>query len=316
MVRAVPGVPGPARPPARRAPPAPRARPVATPASCSTARPSVVDDYLEVRPEAAETLRRLAATGRLSVGPWMVLMDEFMVSGETIVRDLQLGLRARGRARRRDAGGLPARHVRPHRADAADPPAGRPRARGGVARRPVDGRRRPRSGGRRPTAQRVRAEYLYGSYSNGRDLPDDAKQLVARARELRARARRRPAFPAASMLLMNGTDHQMPQPWLGRVVAEANEIQDDYRFVVTSLAEYLARAADRRTDDGGGASCDPGRAPTCSWAWRRTASTCTRRARSRSGRSSAGRSRCRRCSLPADRYPDALLGDRVAASSC
>ena len=53
----------------------------------------VVDDYLEVRPEAAETLQRLATTGRLSVGPWMVLMDEFMVSGETIVRDLQLGLR-------------------------------------------------------------------------------------------------------------------------------------------------------------------------------------------------------------------------------
>src|ERR671930_332683 len=42
------------------------------------------------------------------------------------------------------------------------------------------------------------------------------------------------------MLLMNGTDHQMPQPWLGRVVAEANEIQDDYRFVVTSLPEYVA----------------------------------------------------------------------------
>ena len=38
---------------------------------------------------------------------------------------------------------------------------------------------------------------------------------------------------------MNGTDHQMPQPWLGRVVAEANAIQDDYEFVVTSLAEYL-----------------------------------------------------------------------------
>ncbi len=97
----------------------------------------VVDDYLEVRPEAAETLQRLAATGRLSVGPWMVLMDEFMVSGETIVRDLQLGLRARDRPRRRDAGGLPARHVRPHRADAADPAARRVRARGGVARRAV-----------------------------------------------------------------------------------------------------------------------------------------------------------------------------------
>ena len=55
----------------------------------------VVDDYLEVRPHAREALQRLAAAGRLSVGPWMVLMDEFMVSGETMVRDLQFGL-ARG----------------------------------------------------------------------------------------------------------------------------------------------------------------------------------------------------------------------------
>src|SRR5437870_1755862 len=53
---------------------------------------AVVDDYLALRPDAEERLRRLAASGRLSVGPWYVLMDEFCVSGETIVRDLQLGL--------------------------------------------------------------------------------------------------------------------------------------------------------------------------------------------------------------------------------
>jgi len=55
----------------------------------------VIDDYLEIRPDARAALARLAAAGRISVGPWMVLMDEFMVSGETIVRDLQYGL-ARG----------------------------------------------------------------------------------------------------------------------------------------------------------------------------------------------------------------------------
>ena len=54
---------------------------------------AVIDDYLEVRPEAAPRLRALAQAGRLQVGPWMILMDEFMVSGETIVRNLQLGLR-------------------------------------------------------------------------------------------------------------------------------------------------------------------------------------------------------------------------------
>ena len=53
---------------------------------------AVLDDYLEIRPENAGRIRRLAAQGRLSVGPWYILMDEFLVSGETMVRDLQLGL--------------------------------------------------------------------------------------------------------------------------------------------------------------------------------------------------------------------------------
>ena len=45
---------------------------------------AVVDDYLEVRPEAEGRLRALAAAGRVSVGPWYILMDEFLASGETI----------------------------------------------------------------------------------------------------------------------------------------------------------------------------------------------------------------------------------------
>ena len=48
-----------------------------------------------MRPDAAATIAGLAASGRLQVGPWMILMDEFMVSGETLVRDLQMGLGAR-----------------------------------------------------------------------------------------------------------------------------------------------------------------------------------------------------------------------------
>ena len=50
---------------------------------------------------------------------------------------------------------------------------------------------------------------------------------------------------------MNGSDHLRPQPWLGRVVAEANSIQDDFDLAVTSLPEYLAglhRGRPRRVD--------------------------------------------------------------------
>src|SRR5918996_1487694 len=52
---------------------------------------ATVDDYLEVRPEAEARIRRLVQQGRLAVGPWRILMDEFLVSGETIVRNLEAG---------------------------------------------------------------------------------------------------------------------------------------------------------------------------------------------------------------------------------
>ena len=41
---------------------------------------AVLDDYLEVRPAAEARLAALIAAGRVQIGPWMVLMDEYMVS--------------------------------------------------------------------------------------------------------------------------------------------------------------------------------------------------------------------------------------------
>ena len=60
-------------------------------ASRWTARRATVDDYLEVRPDAEPLIRRLIAEGRLAIGPWQILMDEFLVSGETIIRNLEFG---------------------------------------------------------------------------------------------------------------------------------------------------------------------------------------------------------------------------------
>ncbi|WP_375011105.1 alpha-mannosidase [Actinomadura sp. 21ATH] len=54
---------------------------------------AAVDDYLEVRPEHRERLAALVREGRLAVGPWQILHDEFLCSGENIVRNLEMGLR-------------------------------------------------------------------------------------------------------------------------------------------------------------------------------------------------------------------------------
>lgn len=53
----------------------------------------VLDDYLEVQPQNEERLRRYIRAGRIQIGPWYVQPDEFLVSGESLIRNLQIGLR-------------------------------------------------------------------------------------------------------------------------------------------------------------------------------------------------------------------------------
>src|SRR5687768_1294512 len=57
----------------------------------------VLEDYLQIRPEEEPRLRRLVAAGRIEVGPWHVLPDEFLVSGESMVRNLLEGRRVAAR---------------------------------------------------------------------------------------------------------------------------------------------------------------------------------------------------------------------------
>src|SRR5216110_2116816 len=51
----------------------------------------LVEDYLRARPDREGDVRALVKTGRLQVGPWYVLADEQIPSGEGLVRNLLLG---------------------------------------------------------------------------------------------------------------------------------------------------------------------------------------------------------------------------------
>jgi mannosylglycerate hydrolase len=54
---------------------------------------SVLEDYLEVRPHRQAKLIDLCKQGRLKVGPWYVLADEFLVSPESLIHNMMLGHR-------------------------------------------------------------------------------------------------------------------------------------------------------------------------------------------------------------------------------
>ncbi len=51
----------------------------------------LVEDYLRARPERENDVKALVKTGRLQIGPWYVLADELIPSGESLVRNLLLG---------------------------------------------------------------------------------------------------------------------------------------------------------------------------------------------------------------------------------
>lgn len=53
----------------------------------------LIDDYLAIRPENQERLVQYVRAGRIQIGPWYTLPDEFPVDGECLVRSLLWGCR-------------------------------------------------------------------------------------------------------------------------------------------------------------------------------------------------------------------------------
>ena len=52
-----------------------------------------INDYLEIRPEQEQKIKKLVEEGKLFIGPWYTQPNGFMVSGESLIRNLIFGQR-------------------------------------------------------------------------------------------------------------------------------------------------------------------------------------------------------------------------------
>jgi mannosylglycerate hydrolase len=196
---------------------------------------AMLEDYLEIRPEAEPRIRALVATGQLAVGPWRILSDEFLISGETLVRNLEAGLSWAERFGQVMAVG----YLPDEFGHAAQIPqllrlAGFGHAavwRGVPAA--VD---RHAFSWSAPDGSSVRTEYLVDGYGNAAGLFAYPDVAVAGRRLLE---RLEPYFGADPVLAMYGTDHSSPVPDLLEVVEELNRNQDRYRVRLSTLADYV-----------------------------------------------------------------------------
>ena len=197
----------------------------------------VIDDYLEVRPAAKPRLERAVARGQIQVGPWYTLPDEFLVSGETLIRDLQRGIAsadAHGGSMR--VGYLP---------DSFGHAAQMPQLYRQLGfRHAAVWRGVPLAIDRvafmweAPDGSRILTAYMGNSYSHGVDLPTEADGLATRiAAALRAIE---PFHPGADVLLMNGNDHVLPQRALSAAVRGASGRLNGTQIQLARLDDYLA----------------------------------------------------------------------------
>lgn len=51
----------------------------------------VLDDFSRIEPGKKERLRKLIEDGRIVVGPWYTMPDEYLLSGESLIRNLMIG---------------------------------------------------------------------------------------------------------------------------------------------------------------------------------------------------------------------------------
>jgi mannosylglycerate hydrolase len=199
----------------------------------------VLEDYLEMRPERVSQIRQHVKSGRLLIGPWYVLPDEFLVSPEAILRNL-----LEGRRTARDyGGGMPVGYIPDPFGHIGQMPQilrgfGLDSAclQRGLADEPLE------CWWQAPDGSRVFLAYLRNAYANAVGLPASLPEVFASE----IRRRRDALLPYSNsgqhILLMHGNDHWNADPATGQAIAYAQkypELIDGDRLVHSTLPQYI-----------------------------------------------------------------------------
>ena len=206
-----------------------------------------IQDYLEKRPADQPRVEALVRAERLFIGPWHVLADLLLVSGESIVRNLQEGLRSAGELGRAarvayvaDPFGHPAQLPQILRAFGYDTYVF---ARGMGDEGEDVGAEFQWEG---LSGDRVRAAHLVDHYSNGLPLvgPADESPAVLRkrvaARAARMLDRVTPYANGEALLFMVGDDHVEAYARLPEAVAALHAAFPNVDATIANLEEYAA----------------------------------------------------------------------------
>ncbi|MBU0477416.1 hypothetical protein KKC91_02475 [bacterium] len=210
----------------------------------------ILEDYLELKPERERQLKKYIRQSRLLVGPWYTLPDEFLVSGESLVRNLLLGHKI---AKRfgwvMEIGYLP---------DMFGHISQMPQILFGfninsaVLSRGVEGEHKVGTEffWKSPDGSKVLAVYLVTGYSNATDLlrsgnlPYNSESVLKIIKNIKDKII--PLATTPNVLLMKGCDHLLPQEGLPEIIKGANRLLNNDKTIQSNLPLYISKIKEYR----------------------------------------------------------------------
>jgi 2-O-(6-phospho-alpha-D-mannosyl)-D-glycerate hydrolase len=204
-----------------------------------------IEDHLAKRPEDRPRIERLVRADRLLIGPWYVLADYLLVSGESIVRNFQEGLRVAGELGR----AMRVCYV----ADPFGHPAQMPQIVRGFGYSTYIFARGVGDEGEElgsefqwesPSGDRVIASHQVAHYDNALPLVGDGEEDAAALRRRVARVLPKlmrvtaPYAQGPRLLFMVGTDHTEPYERLPEAIAAISAAQPRSVPRITGLEAF------------------------------------------------------------------------------
>jgi len=198
----------------------------------------IVEDYLEIRPEKSALLKRLVANNRLLIGPWYTSTEEFLVSPESLIRNLLLG-----REVAMKYGGVMLVGYLP---DTFGHIAQLPQILRGFSIGSFVFARGLGDEGEKlkteflweaPDGSTVLAIHLLKGYSNAKKIPSDPRRALEFISHLKDELL--PHSTGNYVLVMNGGDHTLPQENMPDIVEKLNEIQKEMEISIGGLEDYI-----------------------------------------------------------------------------
>ncbi len=202
----------------------------------------VLQDYLQIRPQARERIETHVRSGRLGIGPWYQLNDEFLVSGEATIRSLLIGSRmAASFGHCMKIGYLPDQFGNISQMPQILRGFGIDNAIMGRGRQLLAPDDKMEFWWAAPDGSRVLASLMAYWYNNAQYIPADPQAALAFVRGLRDTMAARSV--ASDLLFMNGVDHLEAQPTIGRTVDAVSDLLarsgSEDRLVHSSLTAYM-----------------------------------------------------------------------------